>query len=84
MFLINNSTIDILKTKFTKIEKLLNIINKKDVQHIFIDAIIITDEKDLTLTFKENQAVKNNQQRKYLFSLTSSSLKDEKEYFQLH
>ena len=48
-FLINNNTINIFRTKFIKIEKLSEIFNEKDFQRIFIDAIIIVDEKDLTL-----------------------------------
>ena len=84
-FLFNSNTIDILRTKFIRIEGLLNIIDEEDFQHIFIDAIIIIDKKDLALisTAKE-VAAKNNQQREDLFSLTSSSLRNEEEHLTMH
>ena len=48
-FLINSDTIEIVKTNFTKIEKLSDIIDEKNFQHIFIDLIIII-ERNLVLT----------------------------------
>ena len=84
-FLTNSDAIDILRTKFIKIKELSNIIDEEDFQHIFIDAIIITDEKDLILTSTvEKTATKNDQQREYLFSSTSSSLRDEEEHLITH
>ena len=73
--------INILRTKFTKIEELLNIIDEEDFQHIFINAIITTNEKDLVLTliFKKT-AINDDQQREYLFSSTLSSLRSEEEH----
>ena len=85
LHLINSNTINILETKFIKIEELLNIIDKKDFYHIFIDAIIIIDEKNLVLTSTaEKAAIKDNQQREYLFSSTSSFLRNEEEYLITH
>ena len=80
-FLINNDTIEIFRTNFIKIEELSDIIDEKNFQHIFIDSINII-ERDLALaqTSDEVNSTKNDQQREYLFSSTSSSLRSEKEY----
>ena len=84
-FLINSDAIDIFRTKFIKIEKLSNIIDEENFQHIFIDAIIIIDEKNLTLTSTvEKATAKDDQQREYLLLSTSSFLKDEKEHLITH
>ena len=84
-FLINSDAIDIFRTKFIKIEELSNIIDEEDFQHIFIDAIIIIDEKNLILALTAEEAtIKNNQQREYLFSSISSSLRNEKEHLITH
>ena len=48
-FLINSDTIEILKTNFTIIEELSDIIDEENFQHILIDSIIII-ERNLALT----------------------------------
>ena len=80
-FLTNSDTIEILRTNFTKIEKLSDIIDEENFQHILIDSINII-ERDLALaqTSDEANSAKDDQQQEYLFSSTSSSLRNEKEY----
>ena len=68
-FLINNDTLNILKSKFIKIEKLSNISNKKNLALIFTDIIKTNkmnenDEKNSFIKrFKidEDETDKNNQ-----------------------
>ena len=72
LFLINNDMIDIFRTKFIKIEEEEFNIDEKDFQLILTDAIIIIDDE-------VNETDKNDQSQEYLFSLTSSFLRSEKQ-----
>ena len=82
LFLINSDTIEIFKTNVIKIKELSNIIDEENFQHIFIDSIIIIEsDLILTQTFDEANSTKDDQQRKYLLSSISSSLKSEKKHF---
>ena len=74
--MINNDTLNILKSKFIKIEKLLNINNEKNLTLIFID-VIRTDKTDKndeknsfirTLRIDEDEIDKNDQRQEYLSS----------------
>ena len=71
-FLINNDTVDIFRTKFIKIEEEEFNTDEKNFQLILIDAIIIIDDE-------ADEANKNDQSQEYLFSSTSSSLKNEEQ-----
>ena len=64
--------IDILRTKFIRIEKEEFNTDEKDFQFISTDAIIIIDDE-------ADEADKDDQSQEYLFSSTSSSLRDEKQ-----
>ena len=73
-FLINDDTLNILKLKFIKIEKLSNINDEKNLALMFINIIRTNktnknDEKNLfieTLETDEDEANKNDQRQKYL------------------
>ena len=79
LFLINDDTLNIFKSEFIKIEKLLNINNEKNLISMFIDVIKTdkineNDEKNSFIrTFEtdEDKTDKVNQRQEYLSSSIS-------------